>query len=69
MRGPVRSPDPRHARERDQIDLVADLKARDDDGCGSSLLSHESCPEMVKAGALRLAGNRQVHGSNPEETT
>ena len=78
------SPDPRHARERDQIDLVADLKAQDDDGYGSSLLSHESCPEMVRAGALRVAGNRhavavvkvvavdddgQVHRSNPEEMT
>ena len=63
------SPDPRHARERDQIDLVADLKAQDDDGCGSSLLSHESCPEMVKAGALRVDDDGQVHGSNPEEMT
>jgi hypothetical protein len=57
MRVPVSSPAPHDARQAEQIDLVADLNAQDDDGYGWSILSHARDPSTVKPGAMLLAGN------------
>ncbi len=40
-----------------EVDLVADLNAEDDDGLGWSTLADASDPAKVQAGALLLAGN------------
>jgi hypothetical protein len=42
------------------LDLVADLNAQDDDGLGWSTLDDAHAPERVKAGAMLLAGNSQA---------
>ena len=42
----------------DEIDLIADLNAEDDDGLGWSTLADASDPERVVPGAWLLAGNR-----------
>ena len=60
MSGPVSSPAPHDARQAEQIDLVADLNAQDDDGYGWSILSHASDQSAVKVGAMLLAGNSQA---------
>jgi hypothetical protein len=60
MRRPVNSPAPHDAREGEQVDLIADLNAQDDDGYGWSLLSHAREPGTVKVGAMLLAGNRHA---------
>jgi hypothetical protein len=41
----------------DQIDLVADLNAQDDDGLGWSILSDARNPGLVRPDAILLAGN------------
>lgn len=41
----------------DQIDLVADLNAQDDDGLGWSTLADARNPDRVRPGAMLLAGN------------
>ena len=57
MRRPVSSPAPHEPRPAEQIDLVADLNAQDDDGFGWSLLSQARHPATVGIGAVLLAGN------------
>lgn len=42
------------------LDLVADLNAQDDDGFGWSTLSGAANPDRVQAGAMLLAGNSQA---------
>lgn len=42
------------------LDLVADLNAQDDDGFGWSTLSEAANPDRVQAGAMLLAGNSQA---------
>ena len=42
----------------DEVDLIADLNAEDDDGLGWSTLSDAVHPERVVPGAMLLAGNR-----------
>lgn len=42
----------------DDLDLIADLNAEDDDGLGWSTLADASEPERVVPGAMILAGNR-----------
>jgi len=41
-----------------EVDLIADLNAEDDDGLGWSTLADASDPENVVPGAMLLAGNR-----------
>jgi hypothetical protein len=60
MRSPVSSPAPHEPRPAEQIDLVADLNAQDDDGYGWSILSHARDQSAVKVGAMLLAGNAQA---------
>lgn len=42
----------------DDIDLIADLNAEDDDGLGWSTLADARAPDRIVAGAMVLAGNR-----------
>ena len=42
----------------DEVDLIADLNAEDDDGLGWSTLADASQPERVVPGTMLLAGNR-----------
>jgi hypothetical protein len=44
----------------DDLDLVADLNAQDDDGFGWSTLSEASVPSRVRLGAMLLAGDDQA---------
>lgn len=44
----------------DELDLIADLNAEDDDGLAWSTLADARDPSRVRAGALLLAGNRQA---------
>jgi len=44
----------------DDLDLVADLNAQDDEGLGWSTLADAAVPERVRPGAMLLAGN--AHG-------
>lgn len=60
MRSSVSSPAPPEPRPPEQIDLVADLNAQDDDGYGWSTLSDARDPSAVKVGAMLLAGNSQA---------
>lgn len=41
----------------DELDLIADLNAEDDDGFGWSTLADAHQPEVVVPGAMLLAGN------------
>jgi hypothetical protein len=41
----------------EEIDLIADLNAMDDDGLGWTLLTDARRPERVRPGAMLLAGN------------
>lgn len=41
----------------DDLDLIADLNAQDDDGLGWSTLSDARDPQRVRPGAMLLAGN------------
>jgi hypothetical protein len=42
----------------EDLDLVADLNAQDDDGRGWSVLADARDPGRVRPGAMLLAGNR-----------
>jgi len=42
----------------DDIDLIADLNAEDDDGLGWSTLADARTPDRIVSGAMVLAGNR-----------
>jgi hypothetical protein len=44
----------------DDLDLVADLNAQDDDGLGWSTLADAVTPERVRPAAMLLAGNGQA---------
>ena len=44
----------------DDLDLVADLNAHDDEGLGWSTLPDAYVPERVRSGAMLLAGNSQA---------
>jgi hypothetical protein len=44
----------------DELDLIADLNAQDDDGLGWSTLSDARDPQRVRPGAMLLAGNGQA---------
>lgn len=44
----------------EQLDLIADLNAMDDDGLGWSILSDARDPVAVRAGAMLLAGNEMA---------
>ena len=53
------SPDPhREHPAMDDLDLIADLNAQDDDGNGWTLLTDARHPDQVRPGAMLLAGNR-----------
>lgn len=45
----------------DDLDLLADLNAQDDDGMGWSTLADAAAPDRVRPGAMLLAGNDQAH--------
>jgi len=42
------------------LDLIADLNAQDDDGLGWSTLADAAVPDRVQPGAMLLAGNDQA---------
>ena len=42
------------------LDLIADLNAQDDDGLGWSTLADAAVPDRVRLGAMLLAGNHQA---------
>ncbi len=44
----------------EDLDLVADLSAQDDDGLGWSTLADAVAPDRVRPGAMLLAGNSQA---------
>ncbi|RIK07989.1 MAG: hypothetical protein DCC49_09365 [Acidobacteria bacterium] len=44
----------------DDLDLIADLNAQDDDGLGWSTLADAAVPERIRPGAMLLAGNRHA---------
>ncbi len=44
----------------DDLDLIADLNAQDDDGSGWSTLANAVTPEQIRPGAMLLAGNNQA---------
>jgi len=44
----------------EDLDLIADLNAQDDDGLGWSTLDDAKAPGRVRPGAMLLAGNRQA---------
>lgn len=44
----------------DDLDLVADLNAQDDDGLGWSTIADAASPDRVRPGAMLLAGNDQA---------
>ena len=44
----------------DDLDLVADLNAQDDDGLGWATLADAVAPDRVRPGAMLLAGNDQA---------
>lgn len=44
----------------DDLDLVADLNAQDDDGLGWSTLADAVASDHVRPGAMLLAGNDQA---------
>ena len=50
----------REAVMSDEIDLIADLNAQDDDGLGWSTLADAHATDRIVPGAMVLAGNR--HG-------
>ena len=52
--------DPKRGDLMNDLDLVADLNAQDDDGLGWSTLAEAHAPERVRPGAMLLAGNRQA---------
>lgn len=46
--------------QMNDLDLVADLNAQDDDGFGWSTLADAQAPERVLSGAMLLADNSQA---------
>jgi hypothetical protein len=44
----------------DDLDLVADLNAQDDDGLGWSTLADAAVPDRVRPGAMLRAGNHEA---------
>lgn len=44
----------------DDLDLVADLNAEDDDGLGWTTIEDAVAPDRVCSGAMLLAGNKQA---------
>lgn len=44
----------------DDLDLIADLNAQDDDGLGWSTLADAISPDRVRPGAMLLAGDSQA---------
>lgn len=52
--------DPKRGDLMNDLDLVADLNAQDDDGLGWSTLSDAFAPARVQSGAMLLAGNSQA---------
>lgn len=42
------------------LDLVADLNAQDDDGLGWSTVADATVPDRVRPGAMLLAGNHEA---------
>lgn len=44
----------------DDLDLVADLNAQDDDGFGWTTMDDAVAPDRVRSGAMLLAGNSQA---------
>ncbi len=44
----------------EDLDLIADLNAHDDDGLGWSTLGDATAPDRVRPGAMLLAGNPQA---------
>jgi hypothetical protein len=44
----------------EDLDLVADLNAQDDDGLGWSTLADAIAPDRVRPGAVLLAGDSQA---------
>ncbi len=52
--------DPKRGDLMNDLDLVADLNAQDDDGLGWSTLADAHAPSRVRAGAMLLAGNSQA---------
>ena len=44
----------------DDLDLIADLNAQDDDGLGWSTLADATAPGRVRSGAMLLVGNTQA---------
>lgn len=44
----------------DDLDLVADLNAQDDDGFGWSTLANAVAPDRVRPGAMLLVGNHKA---------
>lgn len=44
----------------DDLDLIADLNAQDDDGLGWSTLADAIAPDRVRPGAMLLAGDSQA---------
>ena len=44
----------------DELDVIADLNAEDDDGLGWSTVSDARDPSRVKPGAMLLAGNESA---------
>lgn len=46
----------------EQLDLIADLNAMDDDGLGWTVLSDARDPAAVRTGAMLLAGNETARG-------
>ena len=42
---------------REELDVIADLNAEDDDGLGWSTLSDAAGPDRVQPGAMLLVGN------------
>lgn len=52
--------DPKRGDLMNDLDLVADLDAQDDDGLGWSTLADAATPDRVCPGAMLLAGNSQA---------
>ena len=52
---------PREAMVTDDIDLIADLNAQDDEGLGWSTLMDARAPDQIVSGAMVLAGNHYGH--------
>lgn len=52
--------DPNRGEPMNELDLIADLNAQDDEGLGWSTLADAHEPERVRPGSMLLAGNSQA---------